>query len=46
MSRFIQKPQKMKEPKKPQGPLPKAGSYTSKELEKTKPIYSNTGGKY
>jgi hypothetical protein len=46
MSRFVQEPQKLKPAKKPQTPLPKAGSYSVKELEKSKPIYSNTGGKY
>ena len=45
MSRFVETTHKQKEVKKPQAPLPKAGSYTLKELEKAKPIYSGTGGK-
>jgi len=46
MSRFIQAPQKLKPAKKPQKELSKPGKYTVKDLEKSKPIYSNTGGKY
>jgi hypothetical protein len=46
MSRFVHETPKMKPAKKPQAPLPKAGKYTSEELKKSKPIYSNTGGKY
>jgi hypothetical protein len=45
MSRFIEQTYKQKEPKKSQAPLPKAGAYSVKELEKAKPIYSGTGGK-
>jgi dihydroneopterin aldolase len=45
MSRFVETTHTQKEVKKPQAPLPKAGSYTLKELEKAKPIYSGTGGK-
>lgn len=46
MSRFVQETYKQKPAKKPQKPIPKPGQYTSKELKKSKPIYSNTGGKY
>tara|TARA_R100000231_G_C5301727_1_gene157732 strand:- start:252 stop:392 length:141 start_codon:yes stop_codon:yes gene_type:complete len=45
MSRFVQETHKQKEPKKPQPKLPKAGSYSLKDLEKAKPIYSAEGGK-
>tara|TARA_A100000172_G_C3036082_1_gene108560 strand:- start:679 stop:819 length:141 start_codon:yes stop_codon:yes gene_type:complete len=45
MSRFVQEKHKQKDAKKPQAPLPKAGSYSVKDLEKAKPIYSGTGGK-
>lgn len=45
MSRFVQETHKQKEIKKPQDKLPKSGAYTLKELEKTKPIFSGTGGK-
>lgn len=45
MSRFIQSTPKMKPGKKAQTPLPKPGKYTSKELKKSKPMYSGTGGK-
>ena len=45
MSRFIQTPPTTKKEPKPVM-KPKPGSYTSKQLEGTKKIYSNTGGKY
>ena len=45
MSRFVQETHKQKDAKKPQAVLPKAGSYSLKDLEKAKPIYSGTGGK-
>lgn len=45
MSRFVQETHKKKAAKKPQAPLPKPGSYSLKELEKAKPIYSPAGGK-
>jgi len=45
MSRFIQVKQPVK--KKPEAKvLPKPGKYTGEDLKNTKPIYSNTGGKY
>jgi len=47
MSRFIQE---VKRPSKPKiestKELSKPGSYTVKDLENSKKIYSNTGGKY
>lgn len=45
MSRFIQVKQPTKKADK-ERTLPKPGKYSSKDLKNTKPIYSNTGGKY
>lgn len=46
MSRFIQQKPKTKAKKETKRVLPKPGAYSKSELEKSKPIYSNTGGKY
>ena len=46
MPRYVEIPKEQKPPKKPQKPLPNAGKYTSKQLEKAAKIYSPIGGKY
>ena len=48
MSRFIQEPrkkEKSKKEKKKERVLPRAGSYTTADIENAKKIYSSTGGK-
>ena len=52
--RYIQQPKEVKvkpvkenkNKKEEKRELPKAGSYTVADLEQSKKIYSNTGGKY
>tara|TARA_R110000751_G_scaffold287636_1_gene392458 strand:- start:5278 stop:5418 length:141 start_codon:yes stop_codon:yes gene_type:complete len=46
MPRYAEIPKEMKPVKKPQKELPKAGKYTSEQLEKAAKIYSPIGGKY
>lgn len=46
MSRYIQQRPQAKAKKDSKRVLPKPGAYSKKDLESSKKIYSNTGGKY